>query len=258
LIFVWNLAIRLLKGKPAGDNPWNAWTLEWATSSPPPHENFDELPPIRSRRPLWDDTNPDRPDPIVGTKWKAEIIAPEKNKASVIAFLISETGFFGVLILAYLYYNATPHPGPSAHELDLLKTGIFSLCLFSSSFTIWRSEASLDKGNHRAMAGWLAATILLGGIFIVGQGMEYWGLFKSGASVNLNLFTMTFFTLTGFHGLHVCVGLIALLIVLGLALAGDFKQGHSPALKAVGLYWHFVDAVWVVVLTVVYILPLLR
>jgi heme/copper-type cytochrome/quinol oxidase subunit 3 len=72
------------------------------------------------------------------------------------------------------------------------------------------------------------------------------------------LFATTFFTLTGFHGLHVCVGLIALIIVLGLALAGDFKAGRSPALKAVGLYWHFVDLVWVVVLTVVYILPLLR
>jgi heme/copper-type cytochrome/quinol oxidase subunit 3 len=76
--------------------------------------------------------------------------------------------------------------------------------------------------------------------------------------VSSNLFATTFFTLTGFHGLHVCVGLIALLIVLGLALAGDFKQSHSPALKAVGLYWHFVDAVWVLVFSAVYLLPHLR
>ncbi|MEO6787043.1 MAG: cytochrome c oxidase subunit I, partial [Chthoniobacteraceae bacterium] len=130
LLLVWNLAASLRRGKPAGDNPWNAWTLEWATTSPPPPENFHALPPIRSRRPLWDDANPDRPDPIVGTKGNAETIAPEKNKASVIAFIISETGFFGVLILAYLFYNATPQPGPGAHDLDLLKTGLFSLCLF--------------------------------------------------------------------------------------------------------------------------------
>jgi heme/copper-type cytochrome/quinol oxidase subunit 3 len=72
------------------------------------------------------------------------------------------------------------------------------------------------------------------------------------------LFATTFFTLTGFHGLHVCVGLIALLIVLGLALAGDLKLGRSPALKALGLYWHFVDGVWVLVFSVVYLLPHLR
>jgi cytochrome c oxidase subunit I len=258
LLFVWNLAVSLLRGKPAGDNPWNAWTLEWAATSPPPHENFHAIPPIRSRRPLWDDANPDRPDSIVGTKWKVDTFIPEKNKASVVAFIISESGFFGVLILAYLYYNATPQPGPGAHDLNLLKTGIFSLCLFTSSFTIWRSEINQDKGNHRSMSAWLAATILLGGIFIIGQGLEYWHLFRSGVSVGSNLFSATFFTLTGFHGLHVCIGLIALLIVLGLALAGDFQQRRSPTLQAVGLYWHFVDLVWVLVLSVVYILPHLR
>ena len=258
LLFVWNLAASLLHGKVAGDNPWNAWTLEWAATSPPPHENFHELPPIRSRRPLWDDSNPDRPDPMVGTKWRADTSSPEKNKAGIIAFIISETGFFGVLILAYLFYNATPQPGPGAHDLNLLKTGIFSLCLFASSFTIWRSEVSLSQGRQRAMAGWLAATILLGGVFIFGQGLEYWGLFQSGVRVSSNLFATTFLTLTGFHGLHVCVGLIALLIVLGLALAGDLKLGRSPALKALGLYWHFVDGVWVLVFSVVYLLPHLR
>jgi cytochrome c oxidase subunit 1/cytochrome c oxidase subunit I+III len=258
VLLVWNMGASLLRGKPAGDNPWNAWTLEWAATSPPPHENFHELPPIRSRRPLWDVANPDRPDPVVGTKWTADIVAPERNKSSVILFIVSEAGFFGVLILAYLLFNATPQPGPSARDLNLVKTGIFSLCLFASSFTIWRSEANLHKGRQGAMAAWLAATILLGGIFIVGQGFEYWGLFKSGVSVSSNLFATTFFTLTGFHGLHVCVGLIALLIVLGLALAGDFVKGRAPALRAVGLYWHFVDVVWVLVLSVVYIFPHLQ
>jgi cytochrome c oxidase subunit I len=258
LLFVWNLVDSFLRGKPAGDNPWKAWTLEWATPSPPPHENFHVLPPISSRRPLWDVANPDRPDPMVGTKGKADTTAPEKNQASVIAFIISETGFFAVLILAYLYYNATPQPGPGASDLNLLKTGGFSLCLFASSFTIWRAETSEQRKRHRAMAAWLAVTILLGGIFIVGQGLEYWDLFQGGVRVGSNLFATTFFTLTGFHGLHVCAGLVALFIVLGLALAGDFKRGRSPALKAVGLYWHFVDVVWVAVFSVVYLLPRLR
>lgn len=258
LLFVWNIITSLVNGKTASDNPWKAWTLEWASTSPPPHENFHSLPPIRSRRPLWDDANPDRPDPVVGVKGKMDVAAPERNKAGVLIFIISEAGFFGVLILAYLFFNASPQPGPTAHDLNLLKTGIFSLCLFASSFTIWRSEVSLAKGNQHTMKAWLAVTILLGGIFIVGQGLEYWGLFKSGVTVSSNLFATTFFTLTGFHGLHVCVGLTMLLIVLGLALAGDFKEGHSPALGAVSYYWHFVDVVWVFVLTVVYILPLLR
>jgi cytochrome c oxidase subunit I len=258
LLLVWNMISSLARGKAAGDNPWNAWTLEWASTSPPPHENFHELPPLRSRRPLWDAFNPDRPDPVVATKWKADSFVPEKNKASLVTFIVSEAGFFGVLFLAYLYYNAVPAPGPNARNLDVFKTGIFSLCLFASSFTIWRAEAGLHKGNHRAMASWLGATILLGFVFIVGQGLEYWHLLRSGVSISTNLFAATFFTLTGFHGLHVSVGLLALLIVLGLALAGDFKKGPCAALPAVGLYWHFVDVVWVFVLSIVYILPHLR
>lgn len=259
LVLVWNIVLTLLRGERAGDNPWNAWTLEWATTSPPPPENFDTLPPIHSRRPLWDDANPDRPDPVVGTSAHADVVTPDKNKASILLFIASEAGFFGILILAYLFYNATPRPGPNAREmLHLFKTGMFSIALFASSFTLWRSEVALRKQNHGCMVRWLALTIILGGIFIVGQGLEYWGLFNSGLQVGTNLFATTFFTLTGFHGLHVCIGLVALLIMLGLALAGDFKKGSSTALEAVGYYWHFVDVVWVFVLSVVYILPLLR
>jgi cytochrome c oxidase subunit I len=255
LLFVWNLVASLLQGRPAGDNPWNAWTLEWATTSPPPVQNFSELPPIRSRRPLWDAANPDRPDPVIGPKGPADTFCPEKSKTGVTAFIISETGFFVVLILAYLYYHATPQRGPDWHDLNVAKTGLFSLCLVASSFTIWRSEGSLKQGNHRAMKIWLGATILLGSVFLLGQGLEYWTLFRNGVSVSSNLFATTFFTLTGFHGLHVCVGLIALMLVLGLAIAGDFKRGQSSALKAIGIYWHFVDAVWVGVFSVVYLLP---
>jgi heme/copper-type cytochrome/quinol oxidase subunit 3 len=194
---------------------------------------------------------------VVGAR-RLDSFKPEKNKAAMITFIISEAGFFGVLILAYLFYNATRPSAAGAQELNALKTGIFSVCLFASSFTIWRSEAAVRANRRGRMRAWLAATILLGGIFIVGQGLEYWHLFQSGVSVGSNLFATTFFTLTGFHGLHVCVGLIALLIVLGLAVGGDFKDGHSPALAAVGLYWHFVDVVWVFVFSAVYLWPLLR
>jgi cytochrome c oxidase subunit 1/cytochrome c oxidase subunit I+III len=258
LLLVWNVFASLLQGRRAGENPWSAWTLEWATSSPPPPENFLALPPIHSRRPLWDVAHPDRPDPVVGSRADLDVRAPERNQTGVAAFILSEAAFFGVLILAYLYYNATPAPGPGARELNLVQTGLFSLGLFASSFTLWRAEHALAARRLPAMRRWLAATILLGAAFIAGQASEYASLFGHGVRVNSNLFATTFFTLTGFHGIHVCVGLMALLIVLGMALAGDFKSGAQPSLKAVGLYWHFVDAVWLVVFSLVYVLPRLR
>jgi heme/copper-type cytochrome/quinol oxidase subunit 3 len=98
---------------------------------------------------------------------------------------------------------------------------------------------------------------LLGAVFIIGQGREYLRIFHEGVMVNSNLFATTFFTLSGFHGLHVCVGVIALLILMGLAFAGDFKQGRIEAVKSIGLYWHFVDAVWLVVFSVIYLRLLL-
>jgi heme/copper-type cytochrome/quinol oxidase subunit 3 len=183
---------------------------------------------------------------------------PDKIKAGVMTFIISEAGFFGVLILAYLFYNATSQSGPGAQQLDVLKTSIFSICLFASSFTIWRSEAGLRANNLGKMKAWLVATIVLGGIFIVGQGLEYWSLFQTGVTVGLDLFATTFFTLTGFHGLHVFFGLLGLLVVLGVGLVSKLKNGHFPALGAVGYYWHFVDVVWVLVFSIVYLWPLIR
>jgi len=257
LVLVWNLVASFFGGKLAGDNPWNAWTLEWATTSPPPHENFDRLPPIRSRRPLWDIANPDRPDPVVGENSSA-IQTPDKSKTGILTFILSEAGFFAVLLLAYLFFYVHPQPGPTPRELDVPRTLIFSVCLFASSFTFWRSEIAMSKRQRGSMLGWLAFTVVLGGIFLVGQGTEYWKLFKTGVDVSTNLFATTFFTLTGFHGLHVLLGLVALLIFLWLAWRGDFASGGESAFESAGYYWHFVDIVWVFVLLTVYILPLLR
>jgi cytochrome c oxidase subunit I len=256
LVMIWNLAQSFFRGRVAGDNPWDAWTLEWATTSPPPHENFLALPPIHSRRPLWDIANPDRPDPVVGDD---QVVLPNHNTTGMLAFLFSDIGFFGVLILAYLYFYAHPHPGPGPKELDVPRTLIFSVCLFASSFTFWRSEVALHKQRRGSMLGWLGLTIALGAVFLGGQANEYWKLFQSGVDLSTNMFSTTFFTLTGFHGVHVLIGLITLLIFLWLAWEGDSVSAKfDAAFKCVGYYWHFVDVVWVFVLFTIYILPLLR
>jgi cytochrome c oxidase subunit I len=256
LVLLWNIAHSFFRGRVAGDNPWNAWTLEWATTSPPPHENFVALPPIHSRRPLWDVANPDRPDPVVGDD---QVVLPDHNKTGILAFIFSEVGFFGALILAYLYFYAHPQAGPGPKGLDVPRTLIFSVCLFASSFTFWRSEVALTKQRRGSMLGWLGLTIALGGVFLVGQVNEYWKLFQTGVDLSTNMFSTTFFTLTGFHGLHVLIGLIVLLIFLWLAWEGDFASSRpGSAFKAAGYYWHFVDVVWVFVLLTVYILPLMR
>jgi cytochrome c oxidase subunit 1/cytochrome c oxidase subunit I+III len=252
VLLVINLLRGFLRGEPAGDNPWQAWTLEWATTSPPPVHNFDALPPIHSRRPLWDTANADRPDSVVGSD---VIVAPDRARTSVWTFVASEAAFFGTLILVFVYFNLAPPPGPNAKDsLDLAKTALFSICLFTSSFTLWRAEVAERQRRHGGMLAWLMLTIALGAVFMIGQAFEYWHLYHDGVTVGTNLFGASFYLLTGFHGFHVTGGLIALLIVLGLAVAGDFRNRPSP-LVAIGLYWHFVDVVWVFVLAAVYVLP---
>jgi cytochrome c oxidase subunit 1/cytochrome c oxidase subunit I+III len=252
VLLVINLLRSGLRGAPAGPNPWNAWTLEWATSSPPPIHNFDTLPPLHSRRPLWDLAHPEAPDPQVGSD---ATLAVNRSRVSVWSFIGSEAAFFGTLLLVFVFFNWSPGPGASArNSLDLGRTLIFSACLFASSFTLWLAERAEHAGRQGALKTWLGATLLLGGIFIVGQASEYWGLYHSGVGVSANLFASTFYLLTGFHGFHVICGLIALAIMFGLIAAGDYRGRISP-LRAVGLYWHFVDVVWVFVLTTVYILP---
>src|SRR5581483_4215199 len=105
-------------------------------------------------------------------------------------------------------------------------------------------------GGGRA---WLAVTVLLGLTFLIGQGIEYLGLLRQDITPQSNLWATTFFTLTGFHGLHVFVGLIVLSILLGVALAGEVTRRRHTALTAAGLYWHFVDGVWIVVFSLVYL-----
>lgn len=175
-------------------------------------------------------------------------------RLAMILFILSEGTFFALLICAYVFYHSSKNQGfEAARSLNVLKTGIFSLALFSSSATIWRTEVNLRRQRRRRMAGWLLATIVLGGIFLVGQGMEYSELLREHITISRNLFGTTFFTLTGFHGLHVFLGLVALSVLLGLTTYGDGREPTADAVEGVAIYWHFVDAVWVFIFGIVYL-----
>jgi heme/copper-type cytochrome/quinol oxidase subunit 3 len=182
----------------------------------------------------------------------------EKNRLGMYLFLLSEVVFFSVLIMAYIYYRGGAGQGPSAaNSLQPATAGIFTLCLLASSGTLWLAERSIARQNQTGVRLWLVATGLLGAVFLIGQAREYIHLIADNVTIDRNLFGTTFFTLTGFHGLHVFSGLVALTILAGMAMAGHFRGPHSVAVETVGLYWHFVDVVWVVIFTIIYLWPLL-
>ena len=143
---------------------------------------------------------------------------------AMILFLISEGAFFVFLIIAYVYFHGSDEAGPNAmNSLHPLTTGVFTVALLASSFTMWRAEKSHARGQFGSFRNWLAVTIALGAIFMVGQGREYFLLYRSNVTVSRNVFGSSFFTLTGFHGLHVVFGIIALGILLGPGVQGFRK-----------------------------------
>jgi heme/copper-type cytochrome/quinol oxidase subunit 3 len=169
-------------------------------------------------------------------------------------FILSELIFFLLLIIAYVNYHIEGGNGPTAAQsLNFHSAIIFSLFLFSSSFTMWRADANLRKRRGSRVPVWLGLTIIFGAVFLFGQGREYYDLINRNVTISRDLFGTTFFTLTGFHGMHVLTGLIMLSVGLLLALFGRTDEPRSSALGAIGYYWHFVDAVWAVIFSVVYL-----
>jgi heme/copper-type cytochrome/quinol oxidase subunit 3 len=177
-----------------------------------------------------------------------------RNKVLMLFFVGSEAFFFLTLIIAYVYYS---HPGgtlsDTAKYLDIKKTSIFTFFLLASSVTIEFAVAKFHQKNRRAYLAWLITTIVFGAVFLIGQMMEYGKLIESDVTVSKNVFGSAFFILTGFHGFHVFAGLIILLIVFGLIYNGNFKNIETTAFNSAAIYWHFVDAVWVAVFSIVYI-----
>lgn len=169
-------------------------------------------------------------------------------------FVASEAFFFLALLISYVYYrNLNGVMEAQSAVLDAGKAGIYTALLPLSSGTLWWGHRQLGQQKPARLVWALAATIVLGGIFLYGQGREYAHLLQENVSVDRNIFGSAFFTLTGFHALHVLVGLVLLALVLVLTLLGDFTGPRSAAVAATELYWHFVDVVWLVVFTVIYL-----
>jgi heme/copper-type cytochrome/quinol oxidase subunit 3 len=200
---------------------------------------------------------PERSDPVsAAVRADRALRRADRHRLLMIFFISSESFFFLSLILAYLLFHGASGPVARA-VLDVPRTAGFSLALFASSGTLVLAERGLRARQGGRLRLWLLVTIGLGALFLLGQGLEYRHLIASGLTIDRNLFGTTFFTLTGFHGLHVLLGLLALLVVAGLAFAGDFDDGGETALGTVALYWHFVDGVWVAIFTLVYLWALL-
>jgi cytochrome c oxidase subunit III len=178
--------------------------------------------------------------------------APEWGMAS---FLLSEVAFFVTLIVTYVAMMGHDIVGPSpAEALKLPIVLISTLCLIGSSVTIHTAERSLASGTQGIFRVLLAVTILLGIAFLVLTAFEWHDLiFNEQLTIGRNLFGTTYYTLVGFHALHVTVGIIAMLIVFALATAGAIRREQHVGVRLVAWYWHFVDAVWIVVFVVVYI-----
>jgi cytochrome c oxidase subunit 3/cytochrome o ubiquinol oxidase subunit 3 len=180
--------------------------------------------------------------PLTSTQW------------GMLSFLLSEVAFFSTLIVTYLTYMGKDQVGPTPAVLSLPLVIGTTICLLSSSVTVHLAERSLRSGSLGRFALFWSVTILLGAAFILGTAYEWQELIvRHHLTINTNLFGTTYYTLVGFHALHLTVGLIVLSIVLVLTLRREIAPRHSTAVELTSWYWHFVDGVWVVVFTVVYL-----
>ena len=186
----------------------------------------------------------------------------DHRKLGIWVFLASEVIFFAAIITAFLVYRDKSVAGPDPRQiLTLLIPTINTLILLTSSVTMVMALESI-KHDHRARTWqWLVVTAALGATFLVLKGTEYSELFAAGLTPSTNIFGSVYFTLTGFHAAHVLIGIIWILSVVAKTVRGGFSAANHLPVEIVGLYWHFVDLVWVAIFMVVYLLeqlPLVR
>ncbi|MGA9964142.1 MAG: cytochrome c oxidase subunit 3 [Terriglobales bacterium] len=179
---------------------------------------------------------------------------PDRGKVAMAGLIIAESAIFTIFVVAYLFYVGKSLTGPTPREV--LETPIFyTICLLSSSLTIHFAAKSLARDRVGAFLVLWALTIVLGGTFMYGTGQEWYRLiYEHGLTISTNLFGTTYYSLVGLHAFHVTAGLLMLLIVAVFTLLGRVGVQQSRRVEVLSMYWHFVDAVWVVVFTVVYVL----
>lgn len=181
-------------------------------------------------------------------------VLPSRGIVGMACLIVAESAIFIIFIVAYLYYLGKSLTGPTPRQV--LELPIFtSICLLSSSATVHAAVSALHHGKRSATSLWLAATVLLGGIFLGGTAHEWYHLITvDHLTLQTNLFGTTFYSLVGLHASHVIVGLLMLSLALIFSLTGSLTSKYTYRLEVLSLYWHFVDAVWIVVFTVVYVL----
>jgi heme/copper-type cytochrome/quinol oxidase subunit 3 len=179
------------------------------------------------------------------------------EKVAMWAFLGSECLLFGALISTYLLFKGRSLEGTVKPEdvYDIPYTSVSSFVLLMSSLTMVLALAAIQRGDHRRLRVWLLTTALLGASFVAGQMYEFTVFYREGLKISASLFGSSFYVLTGFHGAHVTIGVLMLLSLWGLSMRGKLPTSRSETVELVGLYWHFVDIVWIVIFTVVYLIP---
>jgi heme/copper-type cytochrome/quinol oxidase subunit 3 len=195
----------------------------------------------------------------IGTPGEHDFAATgiDSRKLGMWAFLASECLFFGALISSYLLYRTKGPEGQRPHDLyDIPYTSVSSFVLLMSSLTMVLALSAIKRQDHYRLRVWLLATALLGTVFVGGQVYEFTVFNHEGMHLTTSPASSSFFVLTGFHGMHVTVGIFWLLSLFGLSLRGQVPSERHLDVEMAGLYWHFVDVVWIVIFTIVYLVPM--
>jgi cytochrome c oxidase subunit III len=191
---------------------------------------------------------------LSGSSFEPQWTLPSRGRVGMVSLIAAESAIFTIFVVAYIFYIGKSLSGPTPR--DVLTIPILStICLLSSSLTIHLAVRALRTANIFSFGLWWFVTLTLGTIFLIGTGREWHKLiFHDGLTVSTNLFGTTYYSLVGLHASHVTFGLIVMAIVMAFTLLGNVTSKYSERLEVFSLYWHFVDAVWVVVFTVVYII----
>ena len=176
-----------------------------------------------------------------------------RGRAGIIGLIVAESSLFAVFVVAYLFYIGKSLSGP--YPRDVLELPLFNtICLLSSSLTVALAIRALGRGQARRSGQWFLLTLGLGAAFLVGTAREWYRLIVGhGLTISTNLFGSTFYALIGLHASHVSLGIVVLALLSVFGFTGALRREDMPRAELAAWYWHFVDVVWIVVFTVVYV-----